>query len=262
MNTTAHKRTLIVGNWKMNLNTHQSSVLVHRLSEKVDSHQDVQTILCPSVMTLQSLSLQINHRQFKLGAQNCYWRDDGAFTGEVSANMLRGLVDYVLVGHSERRHIFGEQDRDIRHKVQAAFRNDIRPILCIGETAQERTDRETHHVLHDQIVSGLLNVTSEEVSQLVIAYEPVWAIGTGASATAKDLIDAEQTIRKQIWALYGAKAASEVTILYGGSVSAENCEIFLNVPGVDGLLVGGASLKAEEFASIVEKAHNSRKQKG
>ena len=213
-------------------------------------------------MTLQSLSLQINHRQFKLGAQNCYWRDEGAYTGEVSATMLRGLVDYVLVGHSERRHVFGENDRDIRHKVQAAFRNDIRPILCIGETAQERADRETHHVLHDQIVSGLLNVTSEEVSELVIAYEPVWAIGTDASASAKDVVEAEQTIRKQIWALYGAKAASEVSILYGGSVNAENCETFLNVSGVNGLLLGGASLKPEEFASIVQKAHNSHKQKG
>lgn len=256
------RKALIVANWKMHLNTHQASVLVHKLAEETPVHTDVQTVLCPSIMTLQALSLQINHRQFKLGAQNCYWRDEGAYTGEVSATMLRGLVDYVLVGHSERRHIFGEHDRDVRHKVQAAFRNGIKPILCVGETARDRTDGETLHVLHDQVVSGLSNVTSEEVEALTIAYEPVWAIGTGETATPDDLKKAADHIRKQIDALYGAKAAQHVRILYGGSVSSENCEAFMNVSGVDGLLVGGASLKAHEFASIVEKAHNSRKQKG
>lgn len=257
-----NRKSLIVANWKMHNNTHQASLLLHRLSEKVAVHQGVQVVLCPSMLTLQSLSLQVNNRQFKLGAQNCYWRDEGAYTGEVSATMLRGLVDFVIVGHSERRHVFGEHDRDIRHKVQAAFRNGIKPILCVGETAHERAEGETLHVLHDQVVSGLLNVTSDEVEDLTIAYEPVWAIGTGETALPKDLDTATKHIRKQIAALYGAKAAEKVRVLYGGSVSAENAEMFLSVPGVDGLLVGGASLKAEEFASIVEKAHNSRKQKG
>lgn len=262
MNKEVVRKTLIVGNWKMHLNTHQASLLLHKLAEKTPVHQGVQTVLCPSVMSLQSLSLQLNHRQFKLGAQNCYWRDEGAYTGEVSATMLRGLVDYVIIGHSERRHVFGEHDRDIRHKVQAAFRNGIKPILCVGETAHERADGETPHVLHDQVVSGLLNVTSEEIADLTIAYEPVWAIGTGQAAKPADLRSAAKVIRKQIAALYGEKAATQVRILYGGSVSSENCQDFLDVDGVDGLLVGGASLKAEEFASIVEKAHNSRKQKG
>ena len=256
------RKTLIVGNWKMHLNTHQASLLLHKLAEKTPVHQGVQTVLCPSVMSLQPLSLQVNHRQFKLGAQNAYWRDEGAFTGEVSMTMLRGLVDYVIVGHSERRHVFGEHDKDVRHKVQAAFRNGIKPILCVGETAREHADGETLHVLHDQVVSGLLNVTSDEISDLTIAYEPVWAIGTGETATPADLRLAAKTIRKQIAALYGEKAAAQVRILYGGSVTAENASDFLSVEGVDGLLIGGASLKAEEFASIVEKAHNSRKQKG
>jgi triosephosphate isomerase len=256
------RKTLIVGNWKMHLNTHQASLLLHKLAEKTPVHQGVQTVLCPSTMALQPLSLQINHRQFKLGAQNAYWRDEGAYTGEVSMTMLRGLIDYVIIGHSERRHVFGEHDRDIRHKVQAAFRNGIKPILCVGETAHERADGETLHVLHDQVVSGLLNVTSEEVPDLTIAYEPVWAIGSGEAVKPSDLSQATKTIRKQIAALYGEKAATKVRILYGGSVTSENCQDFLSVEGVDGLLVGGASLKAEEFASIVEKAHNSRKQKG
>lgn len=256
------RKKLIVGNWKMHLNTHQASVLVHKLTDKVQVHNDVQVVLCPSIMTLQSLSLQIKHRQFKLGAQNCYWRDEGAYTGEVSATMLRGLADYVIIGHSERRHVFGEHDRDIRHKVQAAFRNGIKPILCVGETAHERADGETLHVLHDQVVSGLLNVTSEEVAELTIAYEPVWAIGTGLAVKPADLEAVVKAIRKQVAALYGKVAAEKARILYGGSVTADNCRDFLSVAGIDGLLVGGASLNAAEFASIVEKAHNSRKQQG
>lgn len=246
----------------MHLNVHQSSLFVHKLSQRVAVHRDTEVVLAPSMLALQSLSLQINYRQFKLAAQNAYWRDEGAYTGEVSATMLRGLVEYIIIGHSERRHVFNEHDRDIRHKVQAVIRNGMRPILCIGETASEHTDGETAHVLHDQIVSGLLNVTSEEIKDIVIAYEPVWAIGSGEAATPVDLDMAVKTIRKQVGALYGKKAAGELRVLYGGSVNSENTESFLAVPGVDGLLIGGASLKADEFASIVEKAHNSRKQKG
>lgn len=262
------RKVLIVANWKMHLNTHQASLLVHKLAAKTPVHTNVQTVLCPSIMSLQSLSLQINHRQFKLGAQNCYWRDEGPYTGEVSATMLRGLVDYVIIGHSERRHVFGEHDRDLRHKVQAAIRNGIKPILCVGETAHEKSEGETLHVLHDQIVSGLLNVTSQEIHDLTIAYEPVWALSNGknfknhAIPTANEIKKIAAYIRKQIGSLYGDKAAAAVQILYGGSASAENCEMFLSVDGINGLLVGGASLKVEEFASIVEKAHTSRKQKG
>jgi len=257
------RKKLIVANWKMHHNTHQSSLLLHKLSEVVPVYQDVRVVLCPSTLSLQSLSLQVNFRQFKLGAQNCYWRDEGAYTGEVSATQLRGLADYVIVGHSERRHVFGEHARDIRHKVQAVLRNGIQPILCVGETAHERADGETLHVLHDQVVSGLLNVTSDEIKDVVIAYEPVWAIGTGQPVAVNDLEKAVGAIRKQVGALYGQAAAEAVTILYGGSVTAENCqEYVIDTKGVDGLLVGGASLRPEEFASIVKKAHNSSKQKG
>ena len=253
------RKKLIVGNWKMHHNTHQASLLLHRLSEKVPTHRDVETVLCPNFLVLQSLSLQVNHRQFKLGAQNCYWRDEGAFTGEVSATMLRGLADYVIVGHSERRHIFNEHDKDIRHKVQAVIRNKMKPILCIGETARERADGETLHVLHDQLTSGLLNVTSEEIGDIAVAYEPVWAIGTGDPVKPGDLETAVKAIRKQVGALYGAKASEAMRILYGGSVNADNATGFLDIDGVDGFLIGGASLKADEFASIVEKAHNDSK---
>lgn len=253
------RKKLIVGNWKMNLNTHQASLHLHKLSEKVETHRDVDVVLCPSLLVLQSLSLQVNHRQFKLGAQNCYWRDEGAFTGEVSATMLHGLTDYVIIGHSERRHVFGEHDKDIRHKVQAVLRNKMKPILCIGETAHEKADGETLHVIHDQLTSGLLNVTSDEIKDIIVAYEPVWAIGSGKPVLVDDLQKVVGAIRKQVAALYGAKAAETLRILYGGSSNAENAAGFLAVDGVDGFLVGGASLKADEFASMVEKAHNASK---
>ena len=253
------RKKLIVGNWKMNLNTQQASLLLHKLSEKVETHRDVDVVLCPNFLVLQSLSLQVNHRQFKLGAQNCYWRDEGAFTGEVSATMLRGLTDYVIVGHSERRHIMGEHDKDVRHKVQAVIRNNMKPILCIGETARERADGETLHVIHDQLTSGLLNVTSDEIGDIAVAYEPVWAIGTGDPVAADDLKKVVAAIRKQVKALYGVKASETMRILYGGSVTGDNAASFLTVDGVDGFLVGGASLKADEFASIALKAHNDSK---
>jgi len=248
------RKKLIVGNWKMNLNTQQASLLVHKLSDLVPVKRGVEVVLAPNALVLQSLSLQVDHRQFKLAAQNCYWRDEGAFTGEISATMLRGLTQYVIVGHSERRHVFHEHDRDLRHKVQAVVRNNMKPILCIGETARERADGETLHVLHDQIVSGLLNVTSEEIKEIVIAYEPVWAIGTGDSAGPHDVRDAVKAIRKQVRALYGRTAAEELRILYGGSAKANNAASYLEVDGVDGLLVGGASLDAHEFAAIAKTA--------
>lgn len=255
------RKKIIAGNWKMNLNTHQASLYLHKLEQKVAAHRDVETVLCPNLLCLQSLSLQVNHRKFKLGAQNCYWRDEGAFTGEVSATMLRGVVNYVIVGHSERRHVFGERDADIRQKVQAVIRNNMKPILCIGETGGEHANNETLDVLHGQLVAGLANVTSEEIADVVIAYEPVWAIGTGDNARPEEVERAVSVIRHQIESLYGKKAAEEVRILYGGSVDSNNAAHYLGLENVDGLLVGGASLKADVFAAIVEKAHSQADKK-
>lgn len=248
-----HKK-LIVGNWKMHLNTQQASLLLHKLSATIPVRRGVEVVLAPNALVLQSLSLQIDHRQFKLAAQNCYWRDEGAYTGEISAMMLRGLTQYVIVGHSERRHIFNEHDKDVRHKVAAVIRNNMKPILCIGETAAERADGETLHTIHDQLISGLLNVTSEEIKHITIAYEPVWAIGTGDNAAPDAVEQVAGAIRKQIRSLYGRIAAEEVRVLYGGSVTAETAPHYMSIDGVDGFLVGGASLKAKEFASIVQSA--------
>ncbi len=256
------KKTLIVGNWKMNLDVQEASLFLHTLAEKVQTHRDVETVIAPTMLALQSLSLQVNHRQFKVAAQNFYWRDNGAFTGEVSARQLQGIVQYGIIGHSERRHVFHEHDKDIRSKVQAALRNNIIPILCIGETAHERAAGETHDVIHDQLIGGLTNVTDEELSRVVIAYEPVWAIGTGDSAVPQDVIKAERAIRSQLTHLYGKEAAASVSVLYGGSVTRDSAASYLAIPGVDGLLIGGASLDADSFATIVEIAHNNSEIKG
>lgn len=253
----ARDKKLIIGNWKMNLNTHEASLYLHQLAGDIKVRRDVEVVLAPTLLVLQSLSLQIDRRQFKLAVQNLYWRDHGAFTGEVSATQLRGVVDYAIVGHSERRHVFHESDKDTRNKVQAAIRNHIRPVLCIGETASERAMGETNDVLHDQLVGGLANITSDELDDVIIAYEPVWAIGTGDNALPDDVTKAVAAIRSQIKHLYGAKAASDIRVLYGGSVKADSAADYLAIDGIDGLLIGGASLDAHAFNEIVKKAHKN-----
>ena len=249
-----HKK-LIIGNWKMNLGVHDASVYLHKLDVAIQGHRDVEVVVAPTALAVQPLSLQVNRHKMKLAAQNFYWRDFGAFTGEVSATQLRGLVNYGLVGHSERRHVFGEKIKDTREKVQAALRNQITPVLCIGETEHERASGEMRDVLHDQLVGGLANITSEEINDIVIAYEPVWAIGTGRNASPHDVEAAVLTIRSQIAHLFGKEKAAAVRILYGGSVTADSASDYLRIKGIDGLLVGGASLKLHEFSEIIKKAH-------
>ena len=243
----------------MNLGVHDSSLFLHRLAGEVKIHRNLEVIIAPTMLALQTLSLQVNYKQFKMAAQNFYWRDHGAYTGEVSATALSGIVQYGLVGHSERRHVFNESDKDTRAKVQAAIRNGIRPILCVGETTNERTSGETRDVIHDQLIGGLANITSEELPQVVIAYEPVWAIGTGKNAMPGDVKDAVATIRHQLKHLYGVKAANEVQVLYGGSITADSAADYLALSEIDGLLIGGASLDEKAFSTIVEKAYNSVK---
>jgi len=243
----------------MNLGVHEASLYLHRLDKLVKIHRNVEVVIAPTILAIQTLSLQVNLRQFKLAAQNFYWRDHGAYTGEVSASQLRGIVQYALVGHSERRHVFNESDKDTRAKVQAAIRNNIRPVLCVGETASERAAGETQDIIHDQLLGGLANITSEELPNVVVAYEPVWAIGTGQNALPGDVLTAVRSIRNQLKHLYGAKASEEVQVLYGGSVTADSAAGYLDINGVDGLLIGGASLDESAFANIVEKAHVSKK---
>lgn len=256
------RKILVVGNWKMHLNASQASLLVHRLQERVMIRRDIEIVLAPSTLTLQPLSLQIDRRKFRLAAQNAYFRDEGAFTGEVSFTMLRDLVHYVIVGHSERRHIFSEDLDMIRDKIAASVRNEITPILCVGETKRERSDGETKQVLHDQLMTALHNLTSQEVGKMVIAYEPVWAIGTGDVAKPDQIEEVIDYIRGYVRDVFGPKAAKDVRLLYGGSVTPEVTHGFLDVPGVDGFLVGGASLNYYSFANIVNAAYKWQREKG
>ena len=247
-------KKLIIANWKMNLTVNEASLFVHRLDDLVGKRRGVEVVLAPTMLAVQPLHLQVQHHHFNLAAQNFYWRDHGAYTGEVSASQLRGLVQYGLVGHSERRHVFGERSKDIRSKVQAAVRNGITPVLCIGETASERADGETADVIRDQLIGGLANITSVEVEHIVVAYEPVWAIGTGKFAAPRDVSRAVKLIRKQIKQLFGALAAKHVRVLYGGSVNVDNASAYLQIDGVDGLLIGDTSLDVRAFAEIIKKA--------
>ena len=255
------KRILIVGNWKMHLNASQASLLLHRLQERVKIHRDIEVVLAPSMLTLQPLSLQIDRRKFRLASQNAHHKDEGAFTGEVSFTMLRDLVHYGIIGHSERRHIFGENHDLVRDKVSAAFRNGITPILCVGETKHERREGETKQVLHDQLVTACANLTKAEVGSMVIAYEPVWAIGTGDVAKPHQVEECINYIRNYIESVFGLKAAKNVRILYGGSVIPDIISGFLNVEGVDGFLVGGASLNYHSFSEIVNAAFGWQRDK-
>lgn len=254
------RKKIIIANWKMHLNVSQSSILVHRLQERIEKHNNVDVVLAPSLLALQPLSLQIDRHKFKLAAQNCHWQDEGAFTGEVSATMLRDLAHFIIVGHSERRHIFGETDDEIAKKVAAVVRNGITPVLCIGETAAERKAGETKQVLHDQLSVGLKNLTADDVSRMVIAYEPVWAISTshhGHHAEPHLVEQAVATIRHNIAELYGGETEGLLSVLYGGSVEPDTTKGYLEINGVDGLLVGGASLNYEQFSQIVAMAHDS-----
>lgn len=261
-------KKLIAGNWKMHLNVHDASLLVHRLQENLKPHRSVEVAIAPSLVALQPLSHEIDRRKLKLAAQNAFHKDEGAYTGEVSFTMLRNLVDYVIVGHSERRIYFGETLEVVRDKVQAAIRNDISPILCIGETKEERQAGETRRVIHDQLTTALANLTSEEIDRVVIAYEPIWAISTfdGVLAKPDDVQPVLKQIRSVISELYGAQAAAEVRLLYGGSVDANTAPGYLALPDCDGALVGGASLNYRQFVDIVDAAyrltHESEKDHG
>ncbi len=255
------KRILIVGNWKMNLNTQEASLLVKRLNDRIPLHRDIEVVLAPSLLTLQPISNEIDRRKFRLAAQNAFYKDEGAYTGEVSFTMLRELVHYVIIGHSERRIYFNETLETIRDKVQAAIRNDIDPILCVGETKHERDAGETRRVIHDQLNTALSNLTAEEVERVVIAYEPVWAIstfGNGQPAKPDEIHSAISWIRQLLKDTYGKQLSEDVRVIYGASVDAEFVGAILGLAGVDGLLPGAASLNYQKFTDIVEAAYRSR----
>lgn len=250
-----------MGNWKLNFTVGEASIYLHKLQKKIPNYRDLEVVVAPSTIALQPLSLQIDRHKMKLAAQNAFYRDMGAFTGETAFSQLRGVADYCIIGHSERRHIFGEDDKMIGKKVAAALRNRITPILCIGETESERSFGETADVISDQLSAGLVDVSAEDLEKVIIAYEPVWAISStkaAKAATPDEIAEVVSSVRKNLTEVYGAEMAEKVPILFGGSVKPTNAGAYLTVPGVNGLLIGGASLILEEFMSIIEVAKRVR----
>lgn len=250
-------KSYIVGNWKLNFTVGEASIYLHKLQRKLPAYRDIQVVVAPPVLALQPLSLQVDRHKLKLAAQNAFYRDYGNYSGEISFSQLNGLVDYAIIGHSERRYIFGEDDKVIQKKVAAAIRNKITPILCIGEIESERAFGETADVIRDQLASGLRDVSEEDIEKVIIAYEPVWAISSGETAklaTPDEIAEVVRLIRDNLAEFYGEKVAENVPILFGGSVNPSNAGGYLTIPGVNGLLMGGSSLILSEFCDIIEVA--------
>ena len=245
------------GNWKMNQNHYEAIQLMQKLTFLVgkDDFEAVDVSVHPPFTDIRSVQTLIEGDKllFSLGAQHCYFEDKGAFTGEVSPAFLAKLnVKYVIVGHSERREIFGESDEIVNKKVLAVFSHNMIPIMCVGETKEERENGSSVDKVLGQVRAGLAKVSPEQVGSMVIAYEPIWAIGTGLTATAGDAQEMCSAIRREVGVLFGADAAANVRIQYGGSVKAGNVAELMAQPDIDGALVGGASLDPDEFARIVQ----------
>ena len=254
------RKKYIIGNWKMNMTVPEAEKFFERLDKEVDNYDDVEVVIAPPNLAIYTLAQKIDTKKFKLAAQNINSEDKGTFTGEISGSMLKGLVKYSLIGHSERRQKFHEHDHDIARKLAAALRNGILPVLCVGEDLMQKQNGDTNLVVHDQVANALAMLTEEDVSQMIIAYEPIWAISSGdgkAPAADPDTVKAVvSVIRNTVKELYGEKAEQNLRVLYGGSSNPDNITGYMNVEGVDGVLSGGASMNYKQFASMIEKAHN------
>ncbi len=248
-------KPLIVANWKCNpTNLDETGRLFNSIKAKVKKIKNVEIVICPPFVYLSKLFQNKNLKtNIKAGAQNCLWEEKGAFTGEISPLMLKDLnIDYVIIGHSERRKFFKETDEQINKKIERALVIKLRPILCVGETKNERENGKKAQVLRSQIKDGLKKVSRREIKNIAIAYEPIWAIGTGNSCSINETMSSVIFIRKIISHLYGRALAENLKILYGGSVTSENALDYVKEAGANGLLVGGASLNAKEFVKIIK----------
>ncbi len=251
------RKYLIAGNWKMNKTASEGAELVNEINLAVGKQSEVGVVVCPPFTALESCITALEDSNVQLGAQNMHPKQEGAYTGEVSAVMLRSLFcTYVILGHSERREYFKETDAFINEKVLAALESSLKPILCVGETLDQREAGETMSVVKTQLVDGLKGVTADAAENLVVAYEPVWAIGTGKTATPEMAQEVHKFIRDELGAILGNGAAAKVRILYGGSMKPENASELLDQPDIDGGLIGGASLKSKSFVELVEIARS------
>ena len=243
---------LIAGNWKMNGLLQEARDLATALRKELEAQKAPEILVCPPFLALSTVAEILKGSPVKIGAQDFHWEAKGAFTGEVSASMLKEVgVTHVLIGHSERRHILGETHEMVNKKTKAALAAGLTPIVCVGELLEERNMGATNEVLDRQVAKGFDGLTGDDLLKLVIAYEPVWAIGTGKTATPRQASEVHQYVRKLISKRAGPAVADAVRILYGGSVTADNAKELLAEEGIDGALVGGASLKADSFVKIV-----------
>ena len=245
------RRKVIAGNWKMNMLPNEAISFIENLAPMVKDTEN-EVILCVPYTDLFYSLLTAQNTNIKIGAQNMHFEESGAYTGEVSGQMLKCIgVDYVIIGHSERRQYFAETDETVNKKVKAALKNELKPIICVGETLEQRESGKTEEIITNQTKLALDGVSAQELNNIIIAYEPIWAIGTGKTATSEDANNSIRAIRNELAILYGAEAAENVIIQYGGSVKSSNAKELFTTSDIDGGLVGGASLKPDEFAKIV-----------
>ncbi len=249
------RKLVIAGNWKLNKTNLEAIELVTLLKRELNEVVEVEIVVCPTAIALSDVKDVLNESNIGLGAQNVYWEDSGAYTGEISAPILKSLgVQYVIIGHSERRQYFGETDETVNKRIKAALAHHLTPIACVGEVLQEREDDKTFEVIEKQCRGGFAGLTAEEIAQIIIAYEPVWAIGTGQTATPDQAQEVHKFIRELLAKLYDSDVAQTIRIQYGGSVKPENSAELMSQPDIDGALVGGASLNAESFSGIVKNS--------
>lgn len=247
------RKPIIAGNWKMNMTGAEAIKLVEGLKEKLKEVENVEVIVCPPFTSLEKVAEAIEETGIQLGAQNMYFQEKGAYTGEISALMLKDIgCKYVICGHSERREYFKEDNELVNKKIRAALENGLFPILCVGEKLEEREAKRHKEVVCDHLTGGLASLFREEAANIVIAYEPVWAIGTGKTATPQDAQDMHLFIRQTLAKMYTEELANEIRIQYGGSVKPENIDELMRQADIDGALVGGASLEVGSFARIVK----------
>jgi len=249
------KEYLIAGNWKMNTNIIEAGNLAGAVADKFkDVSSDVTLLVCPPFTNLSAVTSQLEGSGIRLGAQNCHWEEKGAFTGEISLSMLKSVgCDYVIIGHSERRALFCETNDTINKKLHAILSHSLTPIVCIGETLGQRESGKTFDVLVEQLTMGLKNITPKQIGNIVIAYEPVWAIGTGMAASIEQVDEAHNKIREMLISQFGSVADNTI-IQYGGSVNENNSSELFSLENVNGALIGGASLKVESFMAIYNNA--------
>ena len=247
------RKPIIAGNWKMNKTAGETKELISALIPLVKDVTEVDIVVCPPFVNIESAKEALKGSNIKLGVQNMHYEESGAYTGEIAPGMLKALdVDYVIIGHSERRQYFGETDEAVNKKVKAALKFDLKPIVCVGETLEEREAGITAEVVCRQTKLALLGLSSEEAAGVVIAYEPIWAIGTGKTATADDADDTIKSIRNAVEEAFSKATAELVRIQYGGSMKPANAAELMAKPDIDGGLIGGASLKAEDFSLVVK----------